>query len=154
MLVVIVGVMTKVGAEFLFSTDGWIFLQGYFQTILARMSSSAMSVGSAFTHWSNSGILLESVGGEMSTTATRLQLLFGLEFDGEAMETLSRFNYLAVYASHSDRAGLTPGLLASIYYLWWPIGLILMPLYLYVLVNFLRIPNCIKIGRASCRERV
>lgn len=142
MLVVIVGVVTKVGAEFFFSTDGWIFLQGYFQTILARMSSSAMSVGSAFNHWSNSGILLESVGGEMSTAATRLQLLFGLEFDGEAMQTLSRFNYLAVYASHADRAGLTPGPLASIYYLWWPIGLILMPLYLYVLVTFFKSPNC------------
>jgi hypothetical protein len=142
MLVVITGVMTKVGAEFLYSDDGWIFLQNYLQTILARMSSSAMSVGSAYSHWSNSMILLDSIGGEVSTTVSRLKLLFGGNFNLEAIQTLSRFNYLEVYAIHADRAGLTPGFIASIYYLWWPIGFILLPLYLYALITFFRIPNC------------
>ena len=138
--VLAIGIGNKVGFDFLFSNEGVDFLSGYIGTVAARSSTSLYSLAYTFNEYPiDFQLFTRLVSDEFFTLSNRFVLLFGgVGFDAEAIQTVSRFNYLEAFVSQADRGGSTPGLLASIYYAGGFLsGFFLIGFYSAVIVNCL-----------------
>jgi hypothetical protein len=139
LIVVVTGLVSKVGYELTYSllTERPLML---IETVVLRASSSfASGVVSSAVLLSDpfySAVLDAAV----DTFSYRVSLLnpLALSSSGEYLNTINRINYLNVSVSHSlDRAGASPGLLASFIYLPGSIFTVyLIPIYL-ITINYL-----------------
>jgi hypothetical protein len=141
LLVLLVGIGNKVGVNFLFTSEGQEFLYGYIGTIAARSSTSLYSLAYVFEyHLFDLELFFRVISYEFYTLANRLSIILPVvDFDGEALSTVSRYNYLIAFQNHAERAGASPGFLASVIYAGGiPLGLCVMALYLSIVYRALR----------------
>lgn len=139
-LILIIGIGNKVGLAFLFTDEGVGFLKGYVSTVAARGSTSLYSLATAYElYFFNPEIAFHLTYVEFSTFINRLSLYFPFgQFDPDKIETVSRFNYLMSFSNHADRAGGTPGFLATVILSGgFPLGFIVMSLYLFFIVRLM-----------------
>lgn len=124
--VIIVGIGNKIGYDILFSqTD---FLRNYSELIGTRVSTSLYSIPAVV----NNDFIEQGISGlnsQLFTALNRINLLFGLEFNSEAIRTVDRTNYLNLFRAYNERAGATPYLLASMWYLPLGLGFFFIPIF-------------------------
>jgi len=131
---IIMGIGNKVGFDFLFSNEGLSYFQNFVGKLFARMSSSLMSlsiIGQRFLF--DSSLSLESLESFLATFYNRASIIFfgHSSFDSSLIDTVNRSNYLNVFASHADRAGASPGIISSIFFLpIYPLGFLVLPFFL------------------------
>jgi len=128
-LAIFMGFANKVG----FSEASGLLInnQNYIvQTILARTSSSFVSglVLSSYSFESYGS--LQAIYGIFETLVYRVEALlpFNIGLSGEYLQSINRFNYELVMKDPSlDRAGASPGLIASFLYIpFYPLPLVLL----------------------------
>lgn len=124
--VIIFGIGNKIGYDVLFSeTD---LLENYGKHVATRVSTSLYSIpGVAHNDFIDQGI--SGLNSQLFTASNRIKLLLGMEFNSEAIETVDRTNYLNLYRAYNERAGATPYLLASMWYLPLGLGFFLIPFF-------------------------
>lgn len=136
--VIFVGLGNKVGFEYLLTKDGLDFIYYSVGNIVARVSSSLMSNATLFDCCSTSiDISVSTVEGIYTTFMNRLSLVIPLggDFNNNIIETVNRSNYLIVFKGELARAGASPGVLATIFYIpIFPFGFIILPLF-YVFLS-------------------
>lgn len=129
--VIVMGLGNKLGFEYIFTERGWEYLGNNMGFIVARVSSSLFSVATVFDCClfdANTSLLV--VDGFSATFMNRLALLWpDIGFDNSLINTVSRTNFLMVFQGYIDRAGASPGPLASMFYSpVYPFGIILVPI--------------------------
>lgn len=134
-LVLFVGIGNKVGYAFLLTQDGIGYLINFGNILFPRLSTSLFALVTAVDGCLFTGYCSSAVFDSFSATFfNRLNLLLGFGFDEHLIETVNRFNYLYVFANHADRAGASPGPLASMFYFpFYPLGFVTIP-FLYAFI--------------------
>ena len=122
LLVLIVGIGGKIGYEALFSMNLYESVNIWFGMILTRISTSYMAVNSIFETWP----LDYTVDGWLANLGTGLNRLnyFNGSYDMMRLDTVDRRNYLILFRDFNSRAGATPFIVASSFYMSPIIGLI------------------------------
>lgn len=142
-LVLFIGIGNKVGIAYLFTDEGIDFLTSYGSTVAARGSTSLYSLAMAYdTYFLKPEISFHLISLEFYTFLNRaaLYIPFG-QFNPDMIDTVSRFNYMLSFANHADRAGGTPGFLATVIYAGGlPLGFIVMSFYLFFIVRLMSRP--------------
>lgn len=125
------GLGAKVGYEKVFSSNMLNILYMSLGTILPRVSSSFMSVMTAIYDLSNYTFnTYDFFSNAYWTLENRVNIVLGNSFNSEEIYTLNRFNQLHVFKGNPERAGASPGILASIFYFpKFPLGYIIICLY-------------------------
>ena len=129
--VIAFGLAGKIGYEKVFSTDILNVLLMSVGSIVPRISSSFMSALTVINDLSyykiNSYDFFENA---YLTFDNRLNILLGNSYNADGIYTLNRFNQLHVFQSNPDRAGASPGVIASIFYFpLFPLGYFYMTFY-------------------------
>lgn len=129
-LVVLVGIAGKIGYGFVFSAEGLEYLREFGDILFPRISTSLFSfvtvINGCFFNGDCSGSVLGSFS---STFFNRASILIGGGYDAQLIDTVNRFNYLYVFENHAERAGASPGPLASMFYFpFYPLGFLVIPL--------------------------
>lgn len=138
--VLFIGIGNKVGYDFLITSDGFYFVKNYGDILFPRMSSSLFSAvimlenlldGHFYTN--------ETLNAVFSTLYNRLSLIFPLDsFNSSLIDTVNRLNYTTVFANHADRAGASPGIIASVFYTpLFPFLFFAIPMYVYLIYSSL-----------------
>lgn len=135
--IVFVGVGNKVGYDFLLTSEGLDFFFEYIGFLIPRISTALYSSATLIECCMMSFTVgMESIDNIIFTASNRLSLVFGGSFDSESINTISRSNYFRVFANHADRAGGTPGLLASMFYApLYPITFFIVPLLTVIILR-------------------
>ncbi|WP_348709016.1 hypothetical protein [uncultured Pseudoalteromonas sp.] len=138
--VLVIGVGNKVGYEFLMTEEGLSFVKGYGDILFPRMSTGLFSaiimLQDAFDGVFYSNDIVDAI---MSTLHNRFSLILPLDhFDPSLINTVNRLNYMIVFANHAERAGASPGILASVFYTpLFPFTFFLIPAYVFLLYRSL-----------------
>lgn len=135
LLVLFVGIGNKVGYSTLLDDGGVSYVLGYMGNVAPRISSSLFSSATLIECcFFSSDLSDESIRGITSTFSNRLDLIFYGKYNSSLIDTINRNNYLIVFNHHAERAGASPGILASqIYTPFHPASLFFLPI-LYVLI--------------------
>jgi hypothetical protein len=138
--VLFIGIGNKVGYDFLLTTDGFYFIKNYGNILFPRMSTSLFSSvimlqNSLDGHFYTN----ETLNAIFSTLYNRLSLIFPLDnFNTSLIDTVNRLNYTAVFSNHADRAGASPGIIASVFYTpLFPFLFFAIPMYVYLIYSSL-----------------
>lgn len=115
-LVLIVGIGGKIGYEVLFSMGLAESTNLWFGMVLTRISTSYMAVNTIFETWP----LAYTVNGWLANLGTGLNRLnyFAGSYDMIRLDTVDRRNYLILFRDFNPRAGATPFLIASSFYIY------------------------------------
>ena len=151
-LVLLVGVGSKVGYDAVFSLDFVSVVEtltSYLPVLTPRIATSTVS----FLHWSTNSmsdnvVNFDLVQSFLDTFRFRLCSLMGDGCAGfDLIDTVNRFNYLHVFRNHAERAGASPGLFASIFFAGGPfVGLVVISLLFGLVVNLIS-KNVVNITR-------
>lgn len=130
--VLILGIGSKLGYENIFSENGFDLLINYISILIPRMSTSYVSFATLLDYEVSNLVSYDVFKSVHNTFMNRLYSILGESiFDTDMIDTVNRFNYLTVFENHADRAGASPGILASVFYMpFFPLGLFVSVLYL------------------------
>ena len=133
------GLGSKLGYSFIFSFEGFDYIEGHIGYIVARVSSSLYSLGAVW----DQGVInaerdVEVITSFYTTTINRIALILGAGgFDAEVIATVNKINYNLIFGEDGSRAGASPGPLSSmLYFPYFPLGLLVLP-FIYVLIGSL-----------------
>lgn len=130
--ILLIGVGNKLGYDFVLSQDGLSYLKGFGNILFPRLSTSLFSSVIMFDYFINGVYFSEDVSqGIYSTVVNRFSLIFPtLSFNSDLIATVNRLNYLHVFSSHAERAGASPGIISSIFFMpIFPFSIFIIPLY-------------------------
>lgn len=131
------GLGSKLGYSFIFSFEGFDYIERHIGYIIARVSSSLYSLGAV---WDQGGINAERdaevIKSFYTTFSNRVALILGVGvFDAEVIATVNKINYNLIFGEDGSRAGASPGPLSSIlYFPYFPLGLLVLP-FIYVCIG-------------------
>jgi hypothetical protein len=124
--VLIFGIGNKIGYELLFSQSD--LFSTYFKKIILRASTALVSVSSVLSNdFFQQGY--EGLNSQIITFMNRFNLLTGNGFDSVIISTVDRTNYLNIFNAFNSRAGASPYILASMWYLPFGFGFLFIPAY-------------------------
>lgn len=140
-VVVFIGVGNKLGYDFLLTKEGWVYLKGFGNVLFPRMSTSLFSTVIMFDNFYN-GVTFSSevYNGIASTLSNRLSLIFPSEnFNSDLISTVNRLNYMEVFNHHADRAGASPGIISSVFFVpLFPYTFFIIPVYVALIFKSIR----------------
>jgi hypothetical protein len=120
LLAVLIGLGSKIGYDIVFSVD-FSKVSGVLVDELPYLIPRFSTASASFIYWVNQSIsganesydFLNSIN---HTFSYRYCLLFGSDCgSNDYIETVNRYNYLSVFAHHAERAGASPGPMASLF---------------------------------------
>ena len=139
--VIFIGIGNKVGYDYLLSNEGLSFLMGFGDLLFPRMSTSLFSSVVIFEKVLNGTFFGNDViSGIEATLSNRFALINSSgTFDPSLIDTVNRLNYLEVFSNHAERAGASPGIIASSFFTpLFPFSFFIVPLYVAFIFRSLR----------------
>ncbi|WP_138956974.1 hypothetical protein [Pseudoalteromonas sp. BSi20439] len=139
--VIFIGIGNKVGYDYLLSNEGLSFLMGFGDLLFPRMSTSLFSSVVIFEKALNGTFFGNDViSGIEATLSNRFALINSSgTFDPSLIDTVNRLNYLEVFSNHAERAGASPGIIASSFFTpLFPFSFFIVPLYVAFIFRSLR----------------
>lgn len=141
-VVLLIGIGNKFGYELFLQPELFSFLKSYAGTLATRMSTSAVSAvalfNDSFSATQDLRFDTSGVDAMIKTFSNRASLVLGLGFESGHVPTVDRLNFLNIFNDYHARAGASPGLIGSIYYLpYLPLGIIFVVFYYIFLVRVL-----------------
>ncbi len=128
---VVIGLANKVGSERIYSLEFLSVLHNYLGSILPRVSSSFTSLLTILNEIFNSTYNFDFTKSVVDTINKRLSLLFDLPLTNDEINVINKYNQTRVFIGNPERAGASPGILASmLYFPFFPVGIIVICLYL------------------------
>ena len=121
-LVLVVGIGGKIGYDVLFTLSLKESFHPWFGIVLTRVSTSFMSVNTFFETLPLD-YTVDGWKANIETGLNRLNYFFG-QYDKSRLDTVDRRNYLMLFRQFNVRAGATPFLVGSCFYINPLVGLI------------------------------
>lgn len=131
LVAVVIGLANKVGSEKIYSLEFLNVLHNYLGSILPRISSSFTSLLTILNDIFNANHNFDFTKSVVDTINKRFSLLFGLPLTNDEINVINKYNQTRVFIGNPERAGASPGILASmLYFPFFPVGIIVICLYL------------------------
>lgn len=128
--VIALGVGSKIGFDKVFTFSFFDVLFEKMTSIIPRVSTSFMSAMTNLQGVVNGNFQYDFLNTIQTVFSGRLSSLLGIDAEPIELMTVNRFNQVYVFQGNPDRAGASPGILSSAFYLGgFPLGLILMAAY-------------------------
>lgn len=133
-IVVFIGIGNKVGYSFIFDESFFSFMKDYMGTLIVRPTTSLFTLVYIFEYYIfDINFSVEGISAALTTFENRISLIMGFGFNSELIATIDRINYLELYQAYNERAGATPNILASMFFM--PFGVLFVPLLAYVIIR-------------------